>query len=205
MTQNPTTPNVDWCLDWMSQTTLIFESAVVRLPDSALDAPTALPGWTRKHVLAHVHFNALALRRLAHWAETGEPTPMYASVEDRDAEIRDGAALPADELRRLFRSSAGDLADALERLADRPRTTEVTTVHGRTIPAAQLPWLRTRELAVHAVDLDAGVDFGQLPAELLIDLAVDVCRTRHARGETADIVRWLTGRTPDPPGLTPWL
>ena len=55
--------------------------------------PTALPGWTRKHLVAHLAGNAEALLRLLHWAGTGERTPMYTSPEQRNADI-ESLALP---------------------------------------------------------------------------------------------------------------
>jgi 2-keto-4-pentenoate hydratase/2-oxohepta-3-ene-1,7-dioic acid hydratase in catechol pathway len=46
------------------------------LSDEDLDLATALGGWTRQHLLAHVGYNAQALRRLASWARTGKRSPM---------------------------------------------------------------------------------------------------------------------------------
>ena len=39
------------------------------------------PGWSRRHVVAHVGYNARALTRLVEWAKTGIETPMYASAD----------------------------------------------------------------------------------------------------------------------------
>ena len=54
-------------------------------------APSLCEGWTRAHVVTHIARNADALSNLVHWATTGEPTPMYASPESRDADIAEGA------------------------------------------------------------------------------------------------------------------
>ncbi len=61
--------------------------------------PTALPGWTRRHLVAHVAANADALGNLVRWAATGRRTPMYATPEERAAGIEQGARMSADELR----------------------------------------------------------------------------------------------------------
>ena len=45
-----------------------------------------------RHVVAHVHYNARALRRLVQWATTGTENRMYASPEQRASEIEAGAA-----------------------------------------------------------------------------------------------------------------
>src|ERR1700722_20836800 len=79
---------------------------VAGLPDEALRAPTALPGWTRAYLLAHIAANADALRNLIHWARTGEERRMYASSEAREAGIAAGAELPPPDLRARGGSSA---------------------------------------------------------------------------------------------------
>jgi hypothetical protein len=60
------------------------------LDTASLAAPSLLPGWTRAHVLAHVARNADALVNLLTWARTGQPRPMYADRQQRDAEIEAG-------------------------------------------------------------------------------------------------------------------
>jgi maleylpyruvate isomerase len=187
----------------MARSEKIFSRALEAMPDTALGQPSGLPGWTGKHVVAHVHFNALALGRLAHWAATGEVTPMYASVAQRAAEIADGALWPAARLRALAGESSAALAAALDGLDGDGWAREVVTIQGRRIRATELPWLRTRETAVHAVDL--GAAFADLPKDLLLALAADVLARRAAAGELAGITGWLTGRSAQAPAIGPWL
>jgi maleylpyruvate isomerase len=163
-----------------------------------LDGPSALPDWSRRRLVAHVAANADALGNLVHWAATGEETPMYASPEERAAGIERGAALPADELTGWLHASAERLEAATAALTDEQWTHQVTTAQGRHVPATEIPWLRAREVCVHAVDLDAGVGFADLPADFLEALAADV---RAKRGDVPDVagplaeqVAWLTGR-----------
>ncbi|HVQ96706.1 MAG TPA: maleylpyruvate isomerase family mycothiol-dependent enzyme [Mycobacteriales bacterium] len=191
--------------EWMGTATAVFLDALDRLTDHDLDAPTTLPGWTRRHVVAHVHFNACALGRLASWAATGTEQRMYASPDQRTAEIGAGAARPAAELRRLVRDSAAGLAAALDALTPDAWQATVITAQGRTVAATEIPWMRAREVAVHAVDLDAGVGFADLPAELTAALLVDVIGKRAAAGEGPALAGWLTGRTAEAPRLGPWL
>ena len=191
--------------EWMDEGTKLFLTTVDGLGDEQFAAGSSLPGWTRAHVVAHVHFNAEALMRLLHWARTGERTPMYEGPQQRAAEIESGAALPVPELRRLVRESSGRLAAALDGMPDAAWRNEVLTAQGRTVPASEIVWMRTREVAVHAVDLAAGVGFADLPEDLNTSLASDVVAKRGKAGEAAALAAWLTGRTSEPPVLGPWL
>jgi maleylpyruvate isomerase len=219
---------------WMRQGTDLFRSALAELNDGELAEPSALPGWTRRHVLAHVGYNARALQRLAAWARTGEPHPMYGSAEQRNAEIADGATWDGPRLRAFVQDTAADLDADLDALTDQQWATEVVTAQGRTVPATDIPWLRAREVAIHAVDLRGSVSFDALPVDLLEAIIGDVVvrRTGQRRdppmavrsstgrtwlidtgpdpvsvaGGPAELAGWLTGRgAGDLPPLTPWL
>ncbi|MET8354172.1 MULTISPECIES: maleylpyruvate isomerase family mycothiol-dependent enzyme [unclassified Micromonospora] len=191
--------------DWMDQGTRLFLSAVDGLSDDQFNGLTALPGWTRAHVVAHVHFNAEALRRLTRWARTGEEVRMYADPVQRADEIEGGALLPPAQLRELVHTSALALAADLDSLSHSSWSNEVVTAQGRTVPATEIPWMRTREVTVHAVDLRAGVGFADLPDDLNAMLAIDVVKKRSSSGEAAVLAEWLTGRTAASPTLGPWL
>ncbi|MFB6770557.1 maleylpyruvate isomerase family mycothiol-dependent enzyme [Streptomyces sp. NPDC056337] len=164
----------DEALEWTGLGTRLLTGAA----DAALDEPSALPGWTRGHVVAHVAANADALGNLVHWAATGEETPMYASPEDRAAGIEKGALLSAAALRAWLRDSARRLETAMDALGAERWGAPVVTAQGRTVPAAELPWMRSREVCVHAVDLDTGVSFADLPAGFLTALCEDVVGKR---------------------------
>ncbi|WP_344687921.1 maleylpyruvate isomerase family mycothiol-dependent enzyme [Blastococcus jejuensis] len=191
--------------EWTTAATALFLDAVDRLSDEQLAAPSALPGWSRAHVVAHVHGNALALGRLASWAATGTESRMYSSREARDAEIEQLAALPAAELRKLAHASAEELGRALDGLSPDQWQQPVVTATGRTVPATEIPWIRAREVAVHAVDLDAGVTFADLPDDLRTAVAVEVVTKRAAGPEGPALTAWLTGRSTEAPTLGPWL
>ncbi|WP_431906002.1 maleylpyruvate isomerase family mycothiol-dependent enzyme [Amycolatopsis thermoflava] len=191
--------------DWMDDGTRLVLRAIDELPDDAFDAPTLLPGWTRRHLVAHLHYNAEALRRLLSWARTGVESRMYESPEHRAAEIEAGAKLPVPELRRLVHDSADALAADVAALPADAWANEVVTAQGRTVPATEIVWMRTREVAVHAVDLDCGVGFEDLPADLVEALITDALRRRTAQGHGPALARWLTGRADQAPELGPWL
>jgi maleylpyruvate isomerase len=188
----------------LSLLTPVFLDAVDSLSDASFAEPTSLPGWTRAHVIAHVHSNAEALRRLAGWARTGEESRMYASPAQRSEEIESGARLEPGKLRAIVHESAAALGDDLAGLTGAQRDNTVITGQGRSLPASEIPWLRCREVGVHAVDLDAGVTFADLPGEFLAALVQDVIVKRTANGELAALAAWLTGRATGGP-IGAWL
>jgi maleylpyruvate isomerase len=161
----------------MRHGTALFTSQT-DLGDSALSRPSTLPGWTRKHVVAHVAANADALGNLIRWAATGEPTPMYASPGERAAGIEHGSRLPARDLTAWLRRSADALEEATTRLSEEQWQASVLTAQGRTVPTTEVPWMRSREVYVHAVDLATDVSFTDLPAGFLAALCDDVARKR---------------------------
>jgi len=57
----------------------------------------------------------------------------------------------------------------------------VTNVQGRVMRASAVPWLRAREMWIHAVDLDAGASFTDLPRPMLRELLTDAAATLGAR------------------------
>lgn len=190
---------------WMDTSTELFLKQVTALTDEQFAQPSGLPGWSRAHVVAHVHYNAQALRRLLHWARTGERSPMYHSSEQRNTEIAEGATLPANKLRTLVRESAEALAADCDALPEHCWQHEVVTAQGRTVPASETLWMRTREAAVHTIDLNTGIGFTDLPDELNAALVTDAVAKRCGKGEAAALAEWLTGRTTTAPGLGPWL
>ena len=169
-------------LAWMHEGTERLLGDVAGLADEAMDGPTGLPGWTRRYLLSHIAANADALRNLVHWARTGEERRMYASSERRDADIAAGATLPAAELRARVTSSARALAADLDALPADAWDAKVITAQGLTRSASEIPWMRDREVFIHAVDLAAGTTFADLPAGFLAALLDDVTARRSAQG-----------------------
>jgi maleylpyruvate isomerase len=172
----------DQTLAWMHDGTERLLADLAGLSDEALTRPTTLPGWNRRYLLAHVAANADALRNLVHWARTGEERRMYASPEQRDEGIAAGAALPASQLRAWIANSAAELAADLDALPAPAWDAKVITAQGLTRAASEIPWMRDRELYVHAVDLGAGTGFGDLPPDFLTMLLDDVTSRRSTRG-----------------------
>ncbi|ANN20713.1 maleylpyruvate isomerase [Amycolatopsis orientalis] len=142
---------------------------VVRgLDEEAVHAPSALPGWTRAHLLSHLARNADGLANLLTWAKTGVETPMYAGEAARDDDIEKGAYRSAEEIAEDVVGSAARLVEVAESLPDDAWWVRVRARQGREIPAEFVLWLRLSETAIHLADLDFGYDFDRV-ADLLGD------------------------------------
>jgi maleylpyruvate isomerase len=165
-------------LSWVADGQALFERTVEDLDD--LGAPSRLPGWTRGHVVTHVTRNAEGLCRLLTWAQTGIETPMYPSVQARDADIEVGALRPhTEQLDDLHRAGAAFAAAAKE-LSTHHWYATVRTRHG-SVPASWIPWARVRELWLHLVDLDAGIEINAMPEDIATMLVRDVADWMHIR------------------------
>ena len=74
-------------------------------------------------------------------------------------------------------------------------TATVGSPKGEPMPASEILWLRAKEVWIHAVDLDAGASFADLPRPMLHELLTDVAGTFAAR---PDFPRLLLVPTDEP-------
>ncbi|RBY78915.1 hypothetical protein DQ238_11030 [Geodermatophilus sp. TF02-6] len=201
-------------LAWWEDGERLFGTALGRMTDEEFDGPSLLPGWDRRHVVAHVTRNADGLVNLLTWARTGVETPMYPSPEAREAGIAETAALDPPRLRVELIAATARLADAVRGLPDAAWSVELRTMQGRSVPASVVPWMRCLEVYVHAVDLDAGVGFGDVPEEVQAAVVDEVFRAWERRDEVPDVVvfagdrEWGSGAVAVSgplPAVTAWL
>ena len=180
-------------LEWIDEGTALCRGAL-----GDLEAPSLLPGWSRRHVAAHLSLNAEALGNLVHWARTGEERPMYPSAEARNADIEKATSRPADELRAWFDESSAGLVAAMATLTDEQWKAQVRTSRGAPIPATEIRWMRSREVMIHAVDFGTGLTFADLPPDFLQALCEDIHTQRgdvpDLRGPLPEIAAYLAGR-----------
>jgi len=169
-------------LEWVDDGTRLLLAALSQLDDGALDEPTLLPGWNRRYLLSHLANNAGALGNLLYWARTGEERRMYASSEQRAADIEAGATAAPADLRSLVSSTAAGLWSDLDAMPAPAWSAQVITAQGLTRYATEVPWMRAREVYIHAVDLAAGISFTDLPASFLAALLDDITARRSAVG-----------------------
>ncbi len=175
-------------LAWTSEGTELFLARLSALSDQQVAAPIRLEGWTGRHLLAHISGNALGLCNLVRWARTGEETPMYVSIEARNADIEAGALLEVTELRQRAESSALTLEAEVATLSGEQWSTVVRTSQGTDMPATDIPWLRAREVMIHAVDLDASLTMDGLPLSFLRALVDEVVERRGVLGRGPALV-----------------
>lgn len=202
---------------------LLGDTITVSEPDWR--APSRLPGWSRGHVATHVARQADGIVRLVQWARTGQRLDMYASPAQREGEIAAGAGRSGLELQIDLDSSAEHLTAAFETLDEAGRWDAVVQLRGGTeVPARLLPLARLTEVVLHHVDLDVGLDMAEIDeqtAEWLLEWSAFRLRTRdefprlrlrsrsgfrltagssgtarEVTGGTAQLLGWLTGRTP---------
>ena len=182
-----TDPSLDPARQWWADGELAVAGVVDRLSDDELAEPSALPSWSRAHVIAHLARNADALVNLLTWARTGVETPMYPSRAVRNADIEATAAKSPADLRADFVAACGRLAQTLEAMPAGAWTAEVRNGPGATVPASEIPWMRAKEVWVHGTDLRAGLSFADLPAEFCAALVDDVLTVFAARDQALDV------------------
>ena len=150
----------------VEQATARLLQVVAAMDDAAARGASALPGWTRGHVLTHLARNADGLVNLLTWARTGVEHPMYASRADRDVDIEEGAPRSLWLLEQDIVAACGRFAAAATGLGDSAWQAEVVLLGNRTVRAHQVPWKRVSELWIHLVDLAAGVSFDDVPPDV---------------------------------------
>lgn len=190
------------------------------LTDAQVSEPSALPLWTRGHVLAHLDTLAGAAGRQLERALTGqEPGEFYDGGQaGREALIQAGAgASAAEHVARV--GAALDRMEGYLDLADGDVLGRATAYRGRPVAAVVLLWWR--ETSIHLTDLRLGVEHTmwgaplrehlvsyltpRVPAGVQLDLEpTDVDEPRRVgdgevvrvRGLANDLVAWLAGRQP---------
>lgn len=175
-------------LDIAREGTAYFAQRLAALADAEFDDPSLLDGWTRRHLVAHVGYNAAALCRILDWAATGVETPMYESMEQRAREIEEGSTLSVGSLRNLFTHTAAQLDEKWRTLPAEAWAAQVRTAQGRMVPASETAWMRSREVWIHTVDLGNGGRFEDLPEVVLDSLLDDIVGMWRRKGEGAGLV-----------------
>ncbi|MFI9759954.1 maleylpyruvate isomerase family mycothiol-dependent enzyme [Streptomyces sp. NPDC051963] len=195
-----------------------LERLVAGLSDQQVAEASALPGWSRGHVLAHLTDNARMFARLAEHALRGELVAGYdGGVDERNAIIETTAGRSAAEHRAQLAAHTAGLEASWARATDADWTRPVTF---RNANLAATVFARWREAWIHMVDLELGVRPDDWPENLaahtidflLVRLpagarlrAEDVDRQWSVgdgppgtvvTGGLRDLAAWLAGRTP---------
>ncbi|MFG1810728.1 maleylpyruvate isomerase family mycothiol-dependent enzyme [Streptomyces sp. NPDC049040] len=192
------------------------------LTDEAARAPSALPGWTRGHVLTHIEGVALALARQARYALRGREIEVYDGGRPaRDAAIEAGHGRGAAQLAAAV-GAALDEAEASWAGVGPGDWRRPVAYRGGTVRTAGLAWWR--EVEIHTADALLGAGPDHWPPQLcahLVDFlsvrvpdgtaltltAVDAGRSWTlgggepvaVQGRLTDLAAWLAGRAPQQP------
>lgn len=198
-----------------------LERLVAHVTDRQLAEPSALPGWSRGHVLAHLTDNARMFARLAEHALRGDLVAAYdGGVDERDAIIEATAGRSAAEHRARLAAHTARLEAAWARAGEEDWKRPVTFRNADLAATVRARW---REAWIHMTDLDLGVRSDDWPEDLATHAIVfllgrlpagtrlyadDVRRewSVGARpgalvtGRVRDLAAWLAGR---PPAVSP--
>ena len=113
--------------------------------------PTALAGWTRSHVAAHLADGARGMVRVIDSLRAGSPLHMYASAESRRRSMELGALGSGLELQIGLDTSASELQGKLAGLEDDDQQVELRS--GYRLSASTIPLARLSEVVLHHMDL----------------------------------------------------
>lgn len=197
-------------------------------PDD-LAAPSALPGWTRGHVLAHIAGNAEGLGRRARSVGDDVPRAMYESPETRGGDIDMRSRRSVAQHREALAATHADFLFDLDQIpADRADDQMEVRLTLR-VKVGDLPLLRLQEVCIHHSDLGMpGYDWSHWPPELVAWALPRVTASFAARddfpvgwveadgtrfqitadestgvsGSGTEVLAWLVGRAPGD-GLAP--
>ncbi|WNI19305.1 maleylpyruvate isomerase family mycothiol-dependent enzyme [Actinacidiphila sp. ITFR-21] len=204
------------------------------LTQEAARAPSALPGWTRGHVLSHIEGVGLALARQARYALRGRLIEVYdGGRAGRNAAIEAGQRRGAPRLRAALADALDEIEASWSAVGPDDWGRPVRYRDGTLFDAGLAWW---RELEIHTADalLGRGVADWSEPfcahlVEFLaprVPVGVELSLTAvdgpwswtrgtgtpvAVRGRLTDLAAWLAGRHPvgpltgDPlPDLEPW-
>jgi len=127
-----------------------------------LRAPSALPGWTRAHLVTHFARNADGLRNLLTWVRTGVETPMYASAKAREDDIETGSRRSAAEIIADVVASSEKFAQLAGEMPDEAWAGQARNRQGKPVAGPVVVRMRFSEAAIHLADLDAGYDLARV-------------------------------------------
>jgi maleylpyruvate isomerase len=151
----------------VARSTGVLLDRLAGLDDAAARAASALPGWSRGHVLTHLARHADAQARIAYAALESRLVPPYADgPAGRAAEIEAGSGRGAGELVADVRDSADRLA-AVWRAVPADAWSRPTMAVTGTRPLAVAAVARWVEVELHHLDLDRGHDPEQWPADFV--------------------------------------
>jgi maleylpyruvate isomerase len=208
----------DWRLALAGATQRLLGDTIA-LSDAGWQEQTALPGWSRAHIAAHLSHHARAIAVMAaDLMATHRPVVWRTNLDDvtLNAEARQRSIA----LQESLDQSAAALNRSFEAMDDLAWQTSVITSQG-SLPASSFIPDRINHLTIHNIDLDVGYDFTDIDPELArtllqwnvyrasprfntvkliiisdegLSLTVGRGTPVEVRGTEANLLGWVTGR-----------
>jgi maleylpyruvate isomerase len=152
-------------LDWARRGTAYFLRLLNGLADDVLDAPSRIPGLSRRRLVAHAGYHARLLGEIIAWGRAGrrEPFPRAATVTAEELDF--GEIQPPHALRYLFEHAAVHLNVEWRDMTDEDWDRVVEDGDGRRVALSDTALERARLLWAGAFALDAGGRDADLPRD----------------------------------------
>ena len=160
-------------LGWARRGTAYFARLLNTMSDAELDRPSMVPGWSRRHVVAHVGYGARRLCRIIEAARASRDAEIE-TPEDRAAEIALGATLPAHALRNLFKHTEVHLNVEWRDLTDADWDRPAVLPDGTRATLRDTAPFRARDIWMRSVELGLGATYDDMPPDLREDLPGDL-------------------------------
>lgn len=180
-----------------------FVAAVAPLSDDDFSSPSLLPGYSRRHVVAHVINKIEAHIWVLGGAASGEVRRLHPAGYDADLAADANARRPTREILADLTRSLEELETAWDALDDRMWDRQgIMTAGPRTM--AEIVSHHLRNIEVHHVDLDVGYRPSDWP-ELFVEAELTKrLRALPERADHAELLAWVLGRASAPELVGPW-
>lgn len=156
---------LDSCVEGAAHTHQRLLEVVDAMDPSRFSGDSALPGWTRNHVIGHLTMNARSHVHLMACAARGEVGEQYPGGAEARAEgIAMASTWDPETARAELRRAVYQLEGAWAGASTDTWNGTATMASGALASIHELPFLRWRECVIHLTDLDVGVGFDQWPA-----------------------------------------
>lgn len=179
--------------------------------DAALDAPSALPGWSRLVLVCHLRYGAEALTGITNAALAGRPASYYPGgrAQQRPGTLRPEEGETARAVVESFRRRSQDLDDLWRPLGQDDWAITVREPEGNVdlgpLALGRLLLLRLTEVEVHGTDLDLGlIDWSDTFVRAALPFRLDWLNHRRANPRPSDATiegSWLLVATDGPSAL----